>query len=483
MVKQNKPKVVIIGGGLVGAAAAREMSRYDLDIIIIEKEPEVSLGISRASSCIIHPGFRYWEPGKLRTKAVKEGINKLPQISKELSVEYKEMGEIVVARNEEERERLNTLKKQGETNGLNNLKMISKDELKELEPNVTSEAIAALLAPTAAISSSFELCIALAESAIKNGVNIRRETEILGIKKEKNGFIIETNKGEIQADFIVNASGLNVDKIAKMVGDELPIKGVRGEEYIIDKKSGSLINHLIFPAKGPFVIPTIHGNLMLGTTQEQVEDYDDNAITAKAFGKIFKGAQSLIPDLARDQVIRGFAGVRANPLSGDIEITSKVPGFVSVCLGSPGIQTSLIVAEWIVDIFKKQGLQLVTRSDFDPYREPIIKFNNLSIEEKRKLVAKDQRYAHVVCRCETITEAEMVEAIRRGACTVDGVKYRTRAGMGRCQGGFCGPRVARIISRELGIPMNKVRKNILDSNYVLIKTKELLLEEVGGEKK
>lgn len=480
MMKTRQQTIVVIGGGLLGTAAARELAKYDLEILLIEKEPEVSFGVSKASSSIVHPGFRYWNPKQLRSRAVKEGQKILRTVCKELSVSYREIGEIVVARNEAETEIIHRLKKQGETNGLTNLEIIDQERLHRMEPFVSEEATAALWAPTAAITTSFELAIAMAESAEKNGVKILLETEVLGIKKDRNGYVVSTNKGDIYCDFVINAAGLGVSSVAAMIGDELPIKGERGQEYIMDKNSGNLVNHMVFPAKGPFIIPTAHGNLMIGTTKEPVTDYSDNVTTAEAFKKIFLAAKKLVPALDQGQVIQGFAGIRPNPASGDVAVTDKVPGFISISSGSPGIQTSVYLAGMVRDRLEKQIPGLKRRNDFDPYREPIPCFNSMSLEEKQKIIERDPSYSHVVCRCETVTEGEIVEAIRRGARTMDGVKYRVRAGMGRCHGGFCGPRVAAILARELNISMEEVRKNTAGSYYVTSKAKELLLRTGAG---
>jgi glycerol-3-phosphate dehydrogenase len=479
VIANKRQKVVIIGGGLLGTAAARELSRLDLDITLIEKEPEVSFGVSKASSSIVHPGFRYWKPEQLRSSIVKEGHTLLRSISEEISAPYEEVGELIVARNEDEMEILSKLKKQGETNGLTSLEIIDKKRLMEMEPYLTDEAIAALWAPTAAISSSFEFTIALAESAEKNGVNIKLETEVTGIKKDNKGYIVLTNNGDFHADYVINAAGLGVSKVAAMAGDRLPIKGQRGQEYIMDKNSGYLVKHMVFPAKGPFVIPTVHGNLMIGTTKEELEDYDDTSTTGEAFAKIFSSVKKLVPELNRGQLIQEFAGVRPNPESGDVEITDKVPGFISICSGSPGVQASVAMAKRITERLAKENPELKARDDFDPYRDRIPCFSDMSIEEKREIIKKDSRYSHVICRCETVTEGEIVEAIKRGARTIDGVKYRVRAGMGRCHGGFCGPRVAGILARELKVPMEKIKKNKSGSYYVMLKTKELLLQSGG----
>lgn len=472
----KKKHVAVIGGGLIGCAAARELSKYDVNVSLIEKESEVALGVSRASSSIVHPGFRYWKPGTLRAQAVREGLVEIEKLSLELEFPFSTVGEIVVAWDESGIEKIKTLKQQGETNGLTDLTIIGPDELRELEPNVTEEAVAALYSPTAAVSSSFECTIAMAESAELNGADIHCNTTVLEIMKEKDSFIICTDKGEIKADFVINAAGLYVDEIAKMAGSRLPLAPERGQEFIFDKNIGSIVKHMVFPAKGSFVIPTVHGNVMMGTTKEVPEDLRDTQVTAAAWKKVFNSAQTLIPSIRPESIIRGFAGIRPQPEAGDIVIADDVPGFISACSGSPGIQTSVVMAGWIRDRLEKQGLVLKKRVDFVPERKKIRSFAAMTDKEREAAVNEDPLYGHVICRCETVTEAEILEAIKRGARTLDGVKYRTRAGMGRCQGGFCGPRIARILSEQLGIPMEKVQKNVSGTFYVVKKAKELILE-------
>jgi len=470
------PRIAVIGSGIVGTAIARELSKYDAEIFILEKEPEISLGATRASSSIVHPGFRYWKPGTLRARAVREGLDEIKRLSTILEFPFKEVGELIVARNEDEYPKLNKYMEQGKTNGLENLRMITAEELRDLEPNICDDAIGAMFAPSAAVAGSFDCAIAFAESAQINGASIHTDEEVLSIRKDKDKFIIETELTTYSVDIVINAAGGHVEKLAKMLGEELPIILQRGQEYVFDKSVGDLVNHMVFPASGAFVIPTVHGNLMVGTCKTNVNDTRDTPITQAVWDKVFKGAQALIPALSRSSVIRGFAGVRPNPADGDIQIVDTVKGAVSAVTGSPGIQTSVIVAKWVVEKLTAQGFEFTKKDDFIPERENIKAFSSMTEVEREKAVAEDPMYSHLICRCEHVSEAEIVEAIRRGARTMDGVKYRTRAGMGRCQGGFCGPRVAQIISRETGIPVEKILKNSSMSMYVKTKTKEILLE-------
>lgn len=469
-------KIAVIGSGIVGTATARELSKYDAEILILEKEPEISLGATRASSSIVHPGFRYWKPGTLRAKAVKEGLEEIKRLATILEFPFEQVGELVVARNEDEFPKLNKYMEQGKTNGVDDLRMITAEELREMEPNICEDAIGALYAPGGAIAGSFDCAIAFAESAQINGVSVHTDEEVLFISKEKDKFIIETELTTYSVDIVINAAGGQAEKIAKMLGEELPVVLQRGQEYVFDKSVGHLVNHMVFPASGAFIIPTVHGNLMAGTSKSDVDDTRDTPITQAVWDKVFKGAQALIPALPRSAVIRGFAGVRPNPADGDIQIVDTAQGAVSVSTGSPGIQTSVIVAKWVVERLAAQGFEFTKKDDFIPERENIKAFSSMTNAEREKAVAENPMYSHLICRCEHVSEAEIVEAIRRGARTMDGVKYRTRAGMGRCQGGFCGPRVAQIISRETGIPVENILKNSSMSVYVKTKTKEILLE-------
>jgi len=473
--------VVIIGAGIAGAAIARELSRYQAQVVLVEKEAEVSFGSTKASTAIIHPGFPV-AGASLKTKLILEGNQIFEHLAEELDITFEKLGELTIAKNKDELESLRKLKDVGQASGIPRLEMVDRQKLQYMEPNITKDAIGALYAPTAAIVLPFEVTIALAENAAQNGVKILLNTEVTDIARLQNGnLMVRTNKGNIKTKFVVNAAGLFADHVASMVGaNDFTIIPHKGEEYLLDKRVDNLINRPLFPmVDWSLVIPTVDGNIVLGTTYSRVENRHDLATTRSGFERIFGIAQQLVPALSPTDTIRSFAGLRAmNSRTSDyiIESVDREPEFINVVLGSPGITSAPAVAKLVVEILVGQGFNLVENPHFNPERIHIPRFSECSDREKKALIAKDSQYSHVVCRCETVTEGEIVEAIRRGARTIDGVKYRTRAGMGRCQGGFCGPRVIQILARELNIPVTEVTKRGHDSNVLLFENKQILRE-------
>jgi len=474
--------IVIIGAGVAGTAIARELSQYKVNVVLVEKEADVSFGSTKASTAIIHPGFPV-AGAPLKTKLILAGNRIFEQLASELDVSFKKTGELTIAKDEAELKSLEELKKQGDAIGIP-VEIIDKDRLQSMEPNVTRKAIAALYVPTAGIILPFEMTIALAENAAQNGVRILLNNKVVDISQIQGEdlLLVKTTNSFIKTKFVINAAGLFADEIAKMIGeDNFSISPYKGEEYLLDKRVGNLISRPIFPTvPWVLVIPTVDGNIVLGTTYTKVDNKSDLATTPEGFKRIINAARDLIPAISTKDIIRSFAGLRAmNTRTEDyiIEASKKEPKFINVVLGSPGITSAPAVAKMVVEILNEQGLKLTKKSNFNPYRKRIPRFNELPDEEKKALIEKDPRYSHVVCRCETVTEGEIVEAIRRGARTLDGVKYRTRAGMGRCQGGFCNPRVTQILARELNIPITKVTKKGDNSPVLLFKSKELLRKE------
>ena len=478
--------VVIVGGGIAGTSIARELSQYQLKIALIEKEADVSFGSSKASTAIIHPGIPI-EGAPLKSETLITGNLMFPRLCKELDVPFKRVGELTIVTKKEDVKILEETKEKGISNGVQGLEIIGKEKIFQLEPNITKKAIAALWAPTAGLVNPFEIVMALAENAKQNGVNIFLNTEVVNIFKEDSSFTLKVSSGfSIMSKFVINAAGLFADKVASMVGaDDFSISPYKGEEIIFDKKVGYLLNRPVFPpTPWVLVMPTVEGNIMAGTSYEQAERKDDLATTFKSCRRILSNAKKLIPALSEKDIIRSFAGLRAmNTRTSDyiIESSNKIPEFINVVLGTPGITSAPAIAKKVSQILANQGLKLVKKSNFNPYRQRISRFAESSDSEKMKMFSTDKLYGHVVCRCETVTEGEIVEAIKRGAKTLDGIKYRTRAGMGRCQGGFCSPRVVKILARELKIPVTEVTKKGDDSRILLFKSKELLEKERKDE--
>jgi len=359
-----------------------------------------------------------------------------------------------------------------------------------MEPRLNRKVVAALYAPTAAITSPYELAIAMAENASQNGVRFLLETEVKGVLV-KCGEIkgVETSRGLIEADYLVNSAGLWADEISRMAGiEEFTIHPRKGEYYVLDKKLNGLARHILFPtptpiSKGIVVTPTVDGNILIGPNAQDIEDKKDLSTTMRGLKEVFDGAVKLIPELAekRNLVIRSFCGLRPEPDTGDfiIRIYDEVRGFVNVAgIKSPGLTAAPSIALEVVNLLKMSGLDLKRKERFNPYRDPIPKaLRRFKLDEAEKLISKDPMYGRVVCRCEYVTEGEVVEAIRRGARTLDGIKFRTRAGMGRCQGGFCTPHIIRILARELRMDPIEVTKRGGGSKLLACKVKDPLLKD------
>lgn len=478
--------VVVIGSGITGCMIARELSRYRVSIILLEKGSDVAQGSSRANTAIIHAGYdadpRTWK-GKLNAK----GNAMYRQLAEELDVHFSQIGSLVVALEESEIPILEDLMKRGRENGVKGLEIVNREWLLRREPNLNPKALAALWAPTAGIICPYEMVIALAENAVANGVRFLRETPAAGIVVE-DGQVrgVMTNRGFIRTGFVVNAAGLYADEIAKMAGDDsFRIIPRKGEYHVLDKRMGDLVRTVLFPvptkiSKGVVVTPTVDGNVLVGPDARDVDDKEDVSTTPEGLAGVMREARRLIPDIPVREAITQYAGLRAVATGDDFIIgpSERVRGFFNAAgIQSPGLSSAPAIAEVIIDMLRDTGLRLVPRPDFNPVRKGIRRFSQLSMSERAKAVWRNPDYGQIICRCELVTKAEIVEAIRRspGATTIDGIKMRTRAGMGRCQGGFCGPRVLAILSQELRIPPEKVTKNGGSSYILNCKTKEPLL--------
>jgi len=482
--------VVIVGTGIVGSTIARELSRYDLEVIVVEREPDVAFGSpTKANTGIIHAGYDD-EPGTVKAEHCSRGNALWHKIAPEVGAPLKETGSFVVALKEEEANVLKELKGRGEKNGVPDLEIIdARERLLEMEPHLNSEAIAALYAPTAAITSPYELAMAMMENAVQNGVEIFLETEVTGVMVEEAEVRgVRTNRGGIEADYVVNAAGLWADRVSAMAGKKhFTLHPRKGEYYVFDKKLGGLVHRVLFPAptlisKGIVVTPTVDGNLIIGPNAQDIADREDMTTTPSGLAEVFTGASQLIPLLAEKghMVITNFCGLRPEPNTQDfiIEAYKEVRGFINVAgMKSPGLTAAPSVAQKVAALLKESGLELREKETFNPHRKPIARpFRELNLSKAEGLIDQDARYGHIVCRCEHVTEGEILEAIRRGASTLDGVKFRTRAGMGRCQGGFCTPHVIKILVRELGIPAERVTKRGGKSGLLPYRVKDLLLQ-------
>lgn len=473
--------VIIVGAGVVGAFAARELSKYRLKVCLVEKEADAAMGTSKANSSIVHAGYDA-EPGTLKAKLNVRGNEIMEGICKELDVPFKRIGSFVLGFEEKDRERLEELKQRGIKNGVKGLQILTRKEIGEKEPNVSPDALYALYAPSAGVVCPYELTIAAVENAVDNGVELQLENKVNNINIENGKFIVSTEKGELNSKFLVNAAGLYADKIAEMLGKhDFSISPRRGEYILFDKNQGKLVNKVLFQlptdkGKGILVTTTVDGNLLIGPNAEDIDDREDVSTSARGLDEIVLGARKSVPGFNLRETITSFAGLRARPSTGDfiIEASQVNPHLVNAAgIESPGLSAAPAIGEYIVDILRSQGLALVDKKDFNPLRKPVLKFREMDEKELQKVISENPHYGRIVCRCEKVTEGEIIDAIRRsaGARNLDGVKRRTRAGMGRCQGGFCTPRVVEILSRELGIPMEAVTKSGRESKILVGKTK------------
>ncbi len=469
--------VIIIGAGVSGAAAARELSRYQVKACVLEKEEDVCCGTSKANSAIAHAGYDA-EIGSLMAKLNVRGSQIMGDWARELDFPFKRCGSMVICLNEEEIPVLDELCSRGTANGVKDLRVITdREELIRLEPNLTDQAVAALYAPTGGIVCPFGLNIAMAENAFTNGVEFYFNTEVTDIRKTENGYALETSQGVYETRYVVNAAGVYADKFHNMVsGKKIHITPRKGEYCLLDKSAGNHVSHTIFAlpnkyGKGVLVTQTVHGNLLVGPTATDIEDKDAVSTTMAGLDEVVHKAGMNVKDLPMRQVITSFAGLRAHEDGHDFIIgePEDAPGFVD-CAGieSPGLTSCPAIGEMVAEILREK-LDLQPNPDFNGSRRGVLDPDTLSKEERAALIKENPAYGNIICRCEMVTEGEILDAIHRplGAKSLDGVKRRTRAGMGRCQSGFCSPRTMEILSRELGISMFEITKAGGDSRIVV----------------
>lgn len=475
--------VIIVGGGVAGAASARELSRYKVSVCVLEKEEDVCCGTSKANSAIVHAGYDA-ETGSLMAKLNVRGNEMMEQLSKDLDFPFKRCGSLVICLAEEDMPGLQALYDRGVANGVKGLKILNRAEVLEMEPNIVDHVYAALYAPTAGIVCPFHLNIALAENAFMNGVEFRFNTEVQNLRKTETGWTVETNQGVFETRYVVNAAGVYADQLHNMVSEKkIHITPRRGDYCLLDKSAGSHVGRTIFSlptkyGKGVLVTPTVHGNLLIGPTAIDIENKEGTNTTREGLDQVIGKAGQNVKNLPMRQVITSFAGLRAHEdghefLIGELD---DAEGFID-CAGieSPGLTSSPAIGEMVAGILKeKMGLE--GKDHFIATRKGILDPNALSKEEREELIRKEPAYGNIICRCEMITEGEILDAIRRplGAKSLDGVKRRTRAGMGRCQAGFCSPRTMEILAREQGVSMADITKAGGDSRLVVGINKDTL---------
>lgn len=473
--------VIIIGAGVSGCAIARELSRKKASILVVEREEDVCCGTSKANSAIVHAGYDA-KHGSLMAKLNVQGSQMMPQLAKDLDIHFEVNGSLVIMMSEEDRPNLVELYENGKANGVQGLRIIERDELRQMEPNISDDAVAALYAPTGGIICPFGLTFALAENAAKNGVQFQFDSEVTNIVSIEGGWRVSTTQGDLEAKVVVNAAGVHADEIHNMITeDKMKITPRRGDYFLLDRATGGFVKHTIFQlpgklGKGVLVAPTVHGNIIVGPTAIDVEDKDDTATTQMGLDEVREKSGIAVKNLPLRQTITSFAGLRAHEARHEFFIGEVKAGFVD-CAGieSPGLSSAPaigVMAAGIVDGI----LHLEDDPAFDGTRKGILDPKTLSMEERSALIQTNPAYGTVICRCETVTEGEMIDAIHRtpGARSIDGIKRRTRAGMGRCQGGFCSPKVMEILSRELGIPMAEITKSGAGSGFIVGINKDAL---------
>lgn len=474
--------VIIIGGGVVGCSVARELSRFDADILLLERGNDVSVGTSKANSGIVHGGYDA-KPGTLKAKFNVAGNAMFDALARELDFPFKRNGSMVLCFDKADIGKLLELKEQGVKNGVQGLYVLEGYEaVKAMEPYVSENVVAALVVPNGGIVSPYEMTIAYAENAATNGVEFRFGSEVTAIDRIDGGLQVTCADGfTAQAKYVVNAAGVYADVINNMISpDKMHIMARKGDYELLDKTCGYMASHTLFQmptkmGKGVLVTPTCHGNILVGPTATDVTDKDDVATTPEELASAFDRALLTMPSLNRRNIITQFSGLRAHLDTDDFVIgeSAAVKGLYNVAgIESPGLSSAPAIAVHVAEEIA-QKLSLGKNANFVAERKGIPHFATLSDEERQKLVAENPLYGRIVCRCETVTEGEIVEAIRRkpGAVDMDGVKRRTRQGMGRCQAGFCTPRVMEILSRELGVPMTEVTKRGGNSQFVIGRTK------------
>lgn len=470
---------VIIGAGVVGGFVARALSRYDVSVLLLEKENDVAMGATRANSAIVHAGYDAKE-GTLKALLNVRGSEMMEQACSELGVKYRRNGSLVVGFNDEDKAHLEELLVRGNKNGVKGLRVIDREEILKLEKNIGESVTVALHAPMGAIVCPYELCMAAVGNAMDNGVDLRLGFEVTKIEKTEGGYKVWSGDEFVEGKVVINCAGVYSDDVAAMVGDEsFKVHARRGEYMLLDRECGDLISHTVFRCpskmgKGILVTPTVDGNILLGPTAEDIEDKTDTKTTQAGLDSIRAKATEQVSGVNLGKVITSFTGLRSVGSTGDFIINER-DGFINVAgIESPGLTSSPAIGEYVLDMIRGMGIELTEKANYNPNRRPMHYYKELDVEGKNEVIREHPEFAHIICRCETVSEGEILEAIRTNPkpSDIDGVKRRTRATMGRCQGGFCTPYIVELLAKELGIKYEEVTK-FGGKSYVNVgKTKE-----------
>lgn len=469
---------IVVGAGVVGSAVARELSRRRGNFLVVEKALDVCEGTSKANSAIIHAGFDA-EPGTMKAKMNVKGNQMMDQLSEELDIPFKRVGAFVVCFSEEELPKLQELYDRGVKNGVSGMKLLTGDQARALEPNLSEEVAGALLAETSGIVCPFELTLGMAESAAKNGVKFSFDTQVTGLERNGDGWTLHTSQGDLETRVVVNAAGVHSDELHNLVCEEkLHITPRRGEYCLLDRTAGGHVSHTVFQlpgkyGKGVLVSPTVHGNLLLGPTAKDIEEKEDTATTGAGLAEVLEKSALGVKNIPTRQVITSFSGLRAHEDGDDFVLGESAEGFFDAAgIESPGLTSAPAIGEYLAGLIA-QKLGLPENPEFDPIRKGVPKLKEMDPEKRAEMIRKNPAYGQIICRCEEVSQGEILDAIHGilGAKTLDGVKRRTRAGMGRCQAGFCSPRVMDLLSKELSLDLTQVRKSGKQSQIVLEKTR------------
>lgn len=470
--------IIIIGAGVNGAFCARTLAKYKLNILVIDKNSDVGNGTSMANSAIIHSGYDP-HPGTLKSKVNVMGNKMYDRICSDLDIEFKRIGSMTIATTDEECQMLEELEKNAKLNGVD-VKILEGEEIFKEEPFATRKAKKALLAPTAGIINPFELCVGLMENAMENGVNLHLSEEVMMISKEDDLFNVITNKGEYSTKAVINAAGIYADKFNNMIAfEKVEITPRKGEYYVLDHFPQEYVTHTLFSlpskyGKGVLVTPTTHKNYLIGPSATFIDDKDDVSTNKEILDSVLNDAYRVVDNIPMNYLIREFAGLRAYHESDDFIINEPVKGFYNmVGMASPGLASAPASAMLVVTMISHY-LELIPKNDFKEKRRPLYRLNTKTDDEREALIKENPSFGNIVCRCEQISEGEVVDAIHRlcGATTVKGIKKRVRPGFGKCQGGFCEPNIVKILARELGINEMDVKYDS-DASYIFVEeTKE-----------
>jgi glycerol-3-phosphate dehydrogenase len=468
--------VAIIGAGVVGAAVARRLSSYQLSVALFERRADVSFGVSKANSGIIHAGFHH-NPATLKARLEVRGNLMFDRLKSELGFPFRRVGIIVAAFSPEELKIVESLYAMGAANGVPQLEIAGRERILALEPKLNRDVVGGLWAPTGGIIEPYRLVFALVENAVANGVSLFLDWTLAAAGRADDRWLLRSERGEtLEARRVINAAGLYADEVSAMFGaEEFHIIPRKGEEFLLDRNAPGFPNHVIFPvparnSKGVLVIPTVEGTMMVGPTAVEIEEKDDLSTTPENLDRVFSMAARIVPAISKRDVITSFAGLRPT-LPGDdffIDLSRKAPGLVQAAgIQSPGLTAAPAIAEYVKDLLQQDGLALADKPDFAPTIAHFPRVRELAFPDLDELVRREPSCAQIVCRCESVSEAEVIEAIRKGHTTLDGIKFYTRAGMGRCQGGFCTYRLLAIIARETGLPVETITKRGKGSELVV----------------